>query len=555
MKHIFLVFCFLVLAFAQEAQTEDGNISYENNLTQGQEIFIEEGPSEEEKAELANSIEHLNSINKELAKENIWLKSYSNYKTYLDVKSELSIVQNMIVELSKKELTKEIQSRIDEFKKNETILYNQMELLREHSDAPFSELIEPELLEDPPQVTNPVAMFMAFSYLKQNTAKREDYNKKLSELQTIVQQLQDKRNTLYKIYFLSHDEIWKERLQASGEQLESFENAAEIVETTADVYSKRIEEINLSVSKAIKDQGYDLLSTGIVIFIVLLIVFIIKLFVKKYIKDNERFYTINKMINVINFTLILLVLLFSFIENVSYFVTVLGFASAGIAIAMKDWFMSMLGWIVIVSGGSVRVGDRVKFVKDGMYYVGDIIDISLLRITIQEDVTLTSYRVNKRSGRIIFVPNNYVFTTMFANYTHHTIKTVWDGIEIMITFDSNHKKAKYIAKEIAKRYAKGYTDMTRKQLNQLRDKYSVKNTAVEPRVLSFIEENGMNIVVYYLTNSYATLTLRSNISAEIVDAFNKEDDITIAYPTQRVYLNNQTTNLPASRPADGFGEE
>ena len=215
---------------------------------------------------------------------------------------------------------------------------------------------------------------------------------------------------------------------------------------------------------------------------------------------------------------------------------------------MKDWFMSILGWLVIVFGGAIHVGDRVRVDKDGMKYVGDVLDISLLRITILEDITLTSYMHNRRAGRIIFIPNNYIFTTMIANYTHVSLKTVWDGIDITVTFDSNHKKAAHLAKEITRKYAKGYTDITRKQLNKLRSRYNLKNSNVEPRIFTFIEENGMRISSWYLTNAYATLTLRSTISAEIVDAFNAEDDITIAYPTQRLHLQTEAKLPPIELP-------
>jgi small-conductance mechanosensitive channel len=250
----------------------------------------------------------------------------------------------------------------------------------------------------------------------------------------------------------------------------------------------------------------------------------------------------NKIINFINITIILIILLFAYIENVSYFVTVLGFASAGIAIAMKDWFMSILGWLVIVFGGSFHVGDRVKVQKDGLPYVGDIIDISLLRMTIYEDVTLTTYMENRRSGRIVFIPNNYIFTTLISNYTHGTLKTVWDGIDFTITFDSNHKKALYIIKEITKKYSKGYTDIARRGLNQLRNQYSLKNTNVEPRIYTFLEPYGIVISTWYMTNSYAALTLRSTISAEIIDAIKKEADIHVAYPTQTI--NVKQTSMP-----------
>ena len=54
----------------------------------------------------------------------------------------------------------------------------------------------------------------------------------------------------------------------------------------------------------------------------------------------------------------------------------------------------------------------------------------------------------------------------------------------------------------------------------------------------------MSISTWYLTNAYATLTLRSTISVEIIEAFNEAEDIQIAYPTQTLYLNNKENRIP-----------
>jgi small-conductance mechanosensitive channel len=261
--------------------------------------------------------------------------------------------------------------------------------------------------------------------------------------------------------------------------------------------------------------------------------------------DNDRFYTINKALNFTFVTILVFTLLLAYIENVSYLVTILGFASAGIAIAMKDWFMSLMGWATIVMGGSIHVGDRVKFQRGDIEYIGDIVDISMLRMTLHEDVTLTAYMNNRRAGRIIFIPNNYIFTDMIANYSHAGLKTVWDGVDFMITFDSDLQKAASIAKEVTRKYSKGYTDITRKQLNKLRSKYSIRNTNVDPRILTFIEPYGMKISAWYLTNSYATLTLRSTISAEIIKRINEEESIELAFPTQSIYVDK---NVPKPMP-------
>ena len=235
-----------------------------------------------------------------------------------------------------------------------------------------------------------------------------------------------------------------------------------------------------------------------------------------------------------------LIVAFFYIDNATYLITILGFASAGIAIAMKDWFMNIFGWFVIVSTGNFKVGDRIKIVLQNgqVEIIGDVVDITISRIVIHEDVTLTSYVKNRRAGRIIFVPNNIIFTNPLFNYTHNGLRAVWDGIDIVITFDSNHKKAEYLAKEITKKYSKGYTDITRKQLNKLRNVYNIKNTQVEPRIYTFIGEYGVVISCWYL-NSYATLNLRSKISSEILDAFSKEDDIEIAYNTLDIKMNKK----------------
>jgi len=256
----------------------------------------------------------------------------------------------------------------------------------------------------------------------------------------------------------------------------------------------------------------------------------------------------NKVINFVLVFLIVMIVLFSYIDNVSYVITILGFASAGIAIALEDWFMSIFGWMVIVTSGSIQVGDRIKVTRGGLEAVGDVLDISLFKITIREDITYTSYKVNRRTGRIFFIPNNYVFSEMIANYTHSGLRTVWDGIDITITFDSNYKKAQHIAKEILKHYSKGYTDITRKQLSKMRNKYALRATGVEPRVYTFVEPYGIVISSWYLTNSYAALVLRSTMSPEILQAFMAEDDITIAYPTQQInFTSNQPDRVP---PAD-----
>ena len=80
--------------------------------------------------------------------------------------------------------------------------------------------------------------------------------------------------------------------------------------------------------------------------------------------------------------------------------------------------------------------------------------------------------------------------------------------------------------------------MTRKQLSILRSEYNLRNSSVEPRIFCSIGEYGIIISVWYLTNSYATLTLRSTISMEILTSFKEHDNIRIAIPSTFIKIKN-----------------
>lgn len=496
--------------------------------------FIESAPSNE--IAIENVKHELSQINKELTKDSsIWTKSYNSYMAYQGSRKSLREVQRRITELQDRPSTSERRLEIDALQAKEKILTDQIDQFRAQGTSPFVSLLKPDAIENAPKITNPFGIITGFSYIKRLDEQYKDYVLKAEELRELTDVMQRQVALYRQLMKLDKKSDYEVELDATLLQIEKFKLALDTLTSTADVYGKRVESTEAKINNEIKDEVYKLLNISFVILILFAIAFFIKRIVKRYITDNERFYMANKILTFVTVSLVVLVLLFTFMDNFEYLATVLGFASAGLAIALRDWFMSIIGWFVIVFGGSIHVGDRVRVEKDGMMYVGDVLDISLQRITIHEDITLTTLIHNRRAGRVVFIPNNYIFTSLIANYTHGTLSTVWDGIDITITFDSNHKKATLIAKEICRKYSKGYTEITRKQINKLRDRYSLKNANVEPRIFTFIEPNGLKVSAWYLTNAYATLTLRSTISADIIDAFNAEYDIAIAYPTQTFY--------------------
>jgi len=554
-KQRYALFIALLLTtgvWADESNTTMGAI--QENLTKIATQVTNALPVKDEISDADSAIEMLlvrkSKLDEELKNNNIWMKIYSNYHTYLYFEKEKEVLDARIAVLEKKKKpTEEQKKELEKHKENATTIDGKLEVLSEYKKDPFNDLVKPAPIEEAPSVENPIAVISALSFQKILTGHQEEYNERYLSLKDVVKKVKEQGKILKEL--LKNDrknEQYIEEIEEVDKKIKTFMPILEMFETTQNVYSKKIDEIKLKLTNDIKREFAKSVNIGGVLLFFLLIFLLGKYLARRYMAENERFYTINKILNITFLTFFILTLLFGYLENVSYLVTVLGFASAGIAIAMKDWFMSVLGWFVIIIGGSIHVGDRIKFMRGGVEYVGDIVDISLLRMTIHEDVTLTTYLVNRRAGRMIFIPNNYIFTDMIANYSHAGLKTVWDGIDFVITFDSDVQRAATIVREITKKYSKGYTDITRKQLNKLRSSYSIRNTNVEPRVLTLIEPYGVKISAWYLTNSYATLTLRSTISVEIITRIQAETNIKLAYPTQSIYRDQDVPKPDFNQP-------
>ncbi|DAB41414.1 MAG TPA: hypothetical protein CFH81_01605 [Sulfurovum sp. UBA12169] len=529
------LFIFCSLAFAVEQKEVNAT---DLNASQISAIKQIEAHSILNKKKIEQLLAEKEIVEKELLENNIWFKIYSNYHTYKELVNQKRTLDGKIglLEKRKKRSEKE-EEELKQNKQESLTLSGKLQLLKDYESDPFKNFLTPPKIENVPAVENPLTIISAYSYREKLHSDQIAYESKYKSLKDVLSNLYKKKTIVKDLLILEpENKKYQKTAEELEEQIKTFASVMEIFETTKNVYIKKIDEIKLNLKNDIDREMNKTVNIGAIILVFFVLLFVIKYFVRRYMSDNERFYIINKALNITFVTFLLVILLFAYIENVSYLVTILGFASAGIAIAMKEWFMSLMGWLTIIIGGSVHVGDRVKFVRGNVEYVGDIVDISLLRMTLHEDVSLTSLMQNRRAGRIIFIPNNFIFTDMIANYSHAGLKTVWDGIDFVITFDSNISKAQSIAKEITRKYSKGYTDITRKQLNKLRSSYSMKNTNVEPRIYALIDTYGIKISAWYMTNAFATLTLRSTISVEIISRLQEEEDIFLAFPTQSVYM-------------------
>lgn len=479
-----------------------------------------------------NLKEKLHKINDEL-KENITIKNYKNYQEYLKLKNELKDANDSLIK-AKKTQREQLESKIK-------ILEDKLNVLKDYETYSIVKYLNlPSEPSEYKKISNIYLVIEGLSERKQLLNENKEYESKLKDFTSLVSKVEQKTKLLQSLYELEPSENLNQELAYSIKELSDYKSTLENITNAYEIFKVKVANSIKLINTDIKKQ-YDSAIKFIAIIICIFIArYLVGLILRKYVDDKDKVYTSFKILNIFTFIIVTMFSLFYFVENISYLVSVLGFASAGLAIAMKDMFMSLLGWVTLQFGGGFHVGDRIKATKNGVTYVGDIIDISLLKMTIYEDVTYTTFLTNRRAGRIIYIPNNYIFTELISNYNYSYMKTVWDGIDIVLDFSSNIEKAKQIILESAQTHTQAFSDSAKKAIQKMRNHYQMKNSGTDPKMFVMLEQYGVKISIWYMANSREALKMRSIVSEEIIKRLKECDDIKLAFPSQTLYLDKRT---------------
>lgn len=215
-------------------------------------------------------------------------------------------------------------------------------------------------------------------------------------------------------------------------------------------------------------------------------------------------------------------------EGLQSVATFLGLLSAGLAIALRDPVTDFAGWIFIIWRRPFDVGDRIQ-IGDTK---GDVVDTRVFKFTVLEIGNWV--HADQSTGRVIHIPNHKVFTESVANYTSD-FEFIWNEIEVLVTFESNWKKAKQILQEIADKHLQDSVTDAERQVKRASKSYLIHYRYLTPIVYTDVKDSGVNLTVRHLSNPRRRRSLGQSIWEDVLDAFNKEDDIELAYPTMRIY--------------------
>jgi small-conductance mechanosensitive channel len=204
----------------------------------------------------------------------------------------------------------------------------------------------------------------------------------------------------------------------------------------------------------------------------------------------------------------------------------LGILSAGLAIALKEPLSNFAGWAFIIWRRPFEVGDRVQIGP----HAGDVIDLGLFQFTLNEIGAWVD--ADQSSGRIIHIPNGKVFTDPVANY-NKGFRYIWNEVPVVVTFESDWRKAKQILGKIAVKHAEHLTQQAEQELLAASQQYLINYRKLTPIVYTKVVNDGVQLTIRYLIEPRKRRGTEHAIWEEILMEFAAAPDIDLAYHTTR----------------------
>ncbi len=370
--------------------------------------------------------------------KNIWIKTYANNRNYNIIINNIVKIEQKMKKVSRTSpFYGELQRRL-EIQKSKLELYER--------NKSFDRLLIPYKYEVP-EIT--IYDYLFKTSKEKLNAKIEQYIllKNQFYLATSILKNYAKSDTSKKKLVLPSDIIYFDEFSENIDKTYvNLVEAKDDLDTKYKMYNKE------------KLQKHTItLAIIVVSYILFKILSIILLYFEKRANHQENQNNYRKLLSITFFFVVCVFLVIRYLEDFIYIITFLSVVAAALTIALREIILNIVGSLYIFFSNMVRVGDRIMIQFETKHTIGDVLEISLMKMKLSEIEDYTNVKEVKNVGRTIYIPNSYIFTKVFYNYSRKKDGLINDLVEFEFTPESDFGEIERITKEILDKEVVGHT--------------------------------------------------------------------------------------------------
>ena len=238
----------------------------------------------------------------------------------------------------------------------------------------------------------------------------------------------------------------------------------------------------------------------------------------RYVQDVHRRHQLLQLRRLTVGVIVALVLIFDFANELGTLGTVMGFAAAGIALALQNVILSLAGYFYVSGRFGIRVGERVQI--SGIN--GDVLEIGLFKMTLMEYAGDNAS--GQPTGRVVVFPNSVVFQPN-ANFFKQAPGSnfTWNELRFTLTPECDYRLAEKRLVEVVNQVFARYRDAVQREYHNMERDLNVPRLEMpRPQSRLRLSDAGIELVIRYPVQLYSAMQTADEVARRLVDAIKRE---------------------------------
>ncbi len=282
--------------------------------------------------------------------------------------------------------------------------------------------------------------------------------------------------------------------------------------------------------ESVRDESHDelrqlLLRLGVLAVLIVAVFAIGEIWRRgtfRYVHEARRRYQFLLLRRIVIWTAIAVIIVLTFATQLGSAVTFAGLLTAGVAVALQNVIVSVVGYFFLIGKYGVRVGDRVQI--SGV--TGEVVDIGLVRLHLME---LGGPGESQPSGRVVAFSNSIVFQPTAGIFKQIPgTNFVWHELKLTLAGDTDYHAAKNRITQAVDSALRDYREgmETQRQMVE-RNLSSVSAAGLQPKVRLHYTSSGMEATVRFPVQIEKAAEMDDHLMRELIGAAEREPRLRI----------------------------
>ncbi|MEO8595826.1 MAG: mechanosensitive ion channel domain-containing protein [Candidatus Solibacter sp.] len=190
--------------------------------------------------------------------------------------------------------------------------------------------------------------------------------------------------------------------------------------------------------------------------------------------------------------------------------TIIGLATAGLTVALKDFLVAFLGWFVLMGRNGVRVGDWVEIKGVG----GEVIEVGLFKTMLLEMGNWTN--TGHPTGRRVSFMNGYAIESAYFNFSTAG-QWLWDELQVTVPKGGDPYAIAEQIRAAVEKETEDDAQLAEQDWGRITRQYGTQQFSARPAVDLRPVSGGLEVQVRYITRGPQRYEVKSRLFRQIVD--------------------------------------